>query len=139
MPPTLHATAVAREGAAVLLVGPPGSGKSDLALRLIDRGWMLIADDRVIATPRAGELWLSAPDSIAGLIEIRGLGIVPAPHLPGAPARLLADLSLAPERLPEAEWRDVEKVQLPLLRLAAFEASAPLRIEWALARALRSG
>ena len=123
----------------MMLVGPPGSGKSDLALRLIDRGWRLIADDRVIAKPSADGLWLSAPDAIAGLIEIRGLGIVPAPHLPGAPARLLVDLSMAPARLPDAEWREVETVRLPLLRLAAFEASAPLKVEWALARALGSG
>ena len=139
MPRTLHATAVARGDAGVLLMGPPGSGKSDLALRLIDRGWKLIADDRVIALPAPDGLTLSAPSPIAGLIELRGVGILPAPHQASAAARLLVDLSERPERLPEAQWREVEGVRLPLLRLTAFEASAPLKVEWALAQALGSG
>lgn len=138
MPPTIHATAVVKDGAAVLLQGPPGSGKSDLALRLIDRGWLLLADDRVIAAEREGRLHLSAPETIAGRIEVRGLGILPAPHVPSAPACLVVDLSVPPQRLPDPETRDIAGVSLPLLRLNAFEASAAIKVEWALASALAS-
>lgn len=139
MPPTIHATAVAKGTDAVLLVGPPGSGKSDLALRLIDRGWLLVADDRVVATASPDGLRLSAPETIAGLLELRGLGLLPAPHTPTALARLLVDLSETPERLPDPETRPVDGLPLPLLRLNAFEPSAPIKVEWALAEALRSG
>ena len=139
LPPTLHATAVRKHGAGILLVGPPGSGKSDLALRLIDRGALLIADDRVIATATDEGLLLSAPSAIAGLLEVRGVGILPAPAAQQAFARLLVDLSRPGERLPEAETRVVGGVALPLLWLNAFEASAPLKIEWALARAVPAG
>jgi serine kinase of HPr protein (carbohydrate metabolism regulator) len=139
MPPTIHATAVARDGAAILLVGPPGSGKSDLALRLLDRGWQLVADDRVIATPEAGRLMLSAPATLAGLLEVRGVGILPVEAAGRTPARLLVDLAEAPERLPEPETREIAGVALPLLRLNAFEGSAPIKIERALAQALAAG
>lgn len=139
MPGTIHGTAVSKDGAGVLLVGPPGSGKSDLALRLIDRGALLIADDRVIATPGAEGLLLSAPETIAGLLEVRGVGILPAPHVPAAPARLVVDLREPPERLPEREMRDVAGVSLPLLRLSSFEVSAAVKVEWALALALAAG
>lgn len=139
MPPTIHATAIARDGTAILLVGPPGSGKSDLALRLLDRGWQLVADDRVIATPEAGGLMLSAPATLAGLLEVRGVGILPVEAASPAPARLLVDLAATPDRLPEAESREIAGVALPLLRLNAFEASAPIKIERALAQALAAG
>ena len=139
IPATIHATAVSCDGAGVLLVGPPGSGKSDLALRLIDRGARLIADDRVIATPAPGGLWLSAPDTIAGLLELRGVGILAAPTCAGALARLLVDLSEPPQRLPEAEAREVAGVPIPLMRMHAFEPSAPIKIEWVLAQGEPSG
>lgn len=138
MLPTIHATAVVKDGAAVLLLGPPGSGKSDLALRLIDRGWLLLADDRVIATAKEGRLHLSAPETIAGLLEVRGLGILPAPHTAEASARLVVDLSSPPQRLPAAETHDIAGVALPLVRLNAFEPSAAIKVEWALASALAS-
>ena len=137
--PTIHATAVAKDGAAVLLVGPPGSGKSDLALRLIDRGWLLVADDRVIAIPTPEGLRLTVPESIAGLLEVRGVGILPAPHATTALARLLVDLTETPDRLPEPERREVAGFPLPLLRLDPFHASAPIKVEWALAQAMRAG
>lgn len=130
----LHGTAVAINGCGVLLLGRSGAGKSDLALRLIDRGALLIADDRVIVHARDGQLWLSAPARLAGLIELRGQGVhlVPAGRhsLQPVPALIGFDLARAPERLPAFQWLDVGELRLPLLPLAGLEASAPLRVEW---------
>ena len=81
---TLHATAVALDGQAVLLLGPSGSGKSDLALRLVAAGWRLVADDRVVVTPNGDHLFASAPPRLTGLMEVRGVGIVPEPTAPAA-------------------------------------------------------
>jgi RNase adaptor protein for sRNA GlmZ degradation len=132
MPPTIHATAVARGGRAVLLVGGSGSGKSDLALRLIDRGWRLIADDRVVLTARDGVLWADAPPGLAGLIEIRGVGIVAELAAPPAPVALAVDLAATPERLPDPTTRSFAGIAIPVVALSAFGESAVLRVERAL-------
>ena len=128
----VHATAIAIGGRAVLLLGPPGSGKSDLALRLIDRGARLIADDQVElqATPRG--LLAQPPATIAGLIEVRGVGIAPAAHVSGIPVALAVDLAEVPVRHPDPAARDFAGVEVPLLALDAFELSAPLKVEAAL-------
>jgi serine kinase of HPr protein (carbohydrate metabolism regulator) len=136
VPPTIHATAVAVRGAGVLLLGPPGSGKSDLALRLIDRGAVLIADDRVVATAGEGGLRLSAPAAIAGLLEVRGLGLLTLARTE-AEAVLAVDLVSAPDRLPVRALREVAGVRLPVLAVRPFEASAPLKVELAVAHGLR--
>lgn len=114
----------------VLLLGPPGSGKSDLALRLIDRGAVLIADDRVHV---AADGKLYPPPSLAGLIEVRGVGIVSKPHVAGIAARLAVDLAAEPQRLPEAATTDVGGWRLPVVALSAFDGSAPLKVELAVA------
>lgn len=88
----VHATAVSIAGKAVLLIGPSGAGKSQLALRLIHRGGWLIADDQTILAIRAGEVWASCPPAIVGRLEVRGVGIVAAPHQSQAPVRLVLDL-----------------------------------------------
>ena len=129
---TLHATAIAIGGRAVLLSGPPGSGKSDLALRLIDRGAMLIADDRVELSVVAGRLLASPPASIAGLIEVRGVGIVAMPYAAVVPVALVVDLAAPPDRFPDPATRELLGVAIPLVALAAAEASAALKIERAL-------
>ena len=129
--PTIHATAVAVGGVGVLLFGPPGSGKSDLALRLIDRGATLIADDRVHV---AADGTLHPPQALAGLIEVRGVGIIALPHTAGVPAGLAIDLSRPPERLPEPALRDVQGLRLPSFALSAFEASAAQKVELAVAQ-----
>lgn len=133
---TIHATAVGVKGQGVLLVGPPGSGKSDLALRLIDRGATLVADDRV-HLDAAG--CLHPPANLAGLVEVRGIGILAMPHAAGIRAMLLVDLSAAPERMPARAFRAVAGVRLPLLFLSPFEPSAPLKVELAVAHGMPKG
>jgi len=73
---TLHASTVALDGRAVLISGPSGSGKSDLALRLLDRGFILVSDDQTIVRKDGGHLVAGAPPTIAGKLEVRGIGIV---------------------------------------------------------------
>ena len=94
---TVHATTVALAGKAVLLRGAPGSGKSDLALRLVEEGASLVADDQTQISRRGGELWATAPAPLKDMIEVRGVGIVRMHALPEAPVALLIDLF---ERLP---------------------------------------
>ncbi len=135
VPPTIHATAVALGGQAVLLLGPSGAGKSDLALRLIDRGWRLVADDRVVLEAREGRLWASAPPVLAGLLEVRGVGIVPEPAV-SAPVALAVDIlgpdAPLPERLPEPGRFSHETLSVPRVSLAGGAESAPLKLERAL-------
>ncbi|WP_310498383.1 RNase adapter RapZ [Sandarakinorhabdus sp.] len=130
--PTIHATAVAYGGAGVLLLGPSGAGKSDLALRLVAAGWRLVADDRVVLEVRGGVLWASAPAPLAGLLEVRGVGIVPEPTAPAA-IGLALDLALPPDRLPDPQRRDFVGVAVPVIGFAAFDVSAPQRAQRAVA------
>ena len=131
----VHATAVAIAGSAVLLRGPSGSGKSDLALRLIDAGARLIADDQSEIWRDGDALLVRAPASIAGLIEARGVGILKVDTLPVARLALIADL-VAPqhiERLPEPCSETIFGLAIPLVAVAPFEASAPVKLRLALA------
>ncbi len=128
----VHATCVALHGRAVLLLGPPGSGKSDLALRLIDRGWRLVADDQVELCATNGVLLARCPATIAGRIEIRGVGIAVRSFIADVPVVLALDLTATPARLPEPGSRAIGGAILPCLALAPFEASAPLKVEAAL-------
>jgi serine kinase of HPr protein (carbohydrate metabolism regulator) len=128
-----HATCIAIEGEAVLLRGASGSGKSDLALRLIDAGAALVADDQVRLRRQDGRLIASPPAALAGLLEVRGLGIVRLPYLDEAPVALVVDLVTGGdvERLPETEAVEIAGVVLPMVHLAAFEASAPAKLRLA--------
>ena len=129
----VHASAVAIGGRAVLIGGRPGAGKSDLALRLIDRGALLISDDYCDVRRSEGALRASAPATIAGKIEMRGLGIVELPAAGNVPIALFVDLDHVPERVPEpGETRMLAGVAVPVVRLAGLEASAPLKVETAL-------
>jgi HPr kinase/phosphorylase len=136
----VHATAVAVEGGAVLLRGPPGAGKSDLALRLIDAGWRLVADDQVELRRVGPRVVAEAPPPLAGLIEIRGVGILRVEAVPRAPLVLIADLVGGDEveRLPAPRYETLLGVALPLLALAPFEASAAAKLGLA-RRALGAG
>ena len=131
----IHASCVAIGGRAVLLAGLSGSGKSDLALRLIDRGAALVSDDYTELRRRAdGRLLARAPATIAGKMEIRGVGLVEMAAAADVPVCLYADLERAPERLPEAETIRLAGEDVPRVALAALEPSAPLKLERALVR-----
>ena len=117
-----------------LIEGESGAGKSDLALRALDAGWSLIADDQTLLWVSGGRLWGRAPDPLAGLLEVRGLGVLPTA------GRRLVEISLvvrcvtaeAMERLPNDETCHLLGVALPLVRLTALEGSAPAKLSRAL-------
>ena len=98
---TLHASCVAKDGRGILIYGRSGAGKSDLALRLIDRGAVLVSDDYTIVRRVEGRLLARAPANIEGRIEVRGLGILPLEHVGDVPVALYVDLNLDVERLPD--------------------------------------
>jgi HPr kinase/phosphorylase len=129
-----HASCAARPGEggfdAVLLLGASGSGKSDLLLRLLDRGWGFVADDQVIV--EAG-MARSVP-ALRGILEIRGLGLFHVPCIDLAPVRLVVQLAREPARLPEPARH--AGLGVPEVSLDPFTASAPVRVEFALDAAL---
>ncbi len=139
----VHATCVAlkqgRSWRAVLLRGPSGAGKSDLALRLIELGARLVADDQTHLAKKGRSLIATAPAALAGLLEVRGVGIVKLSRgqlLARAPVALLVDL-VAPEqieRLPEPTRETLQKVDLPRVALAPFETSTVTKLRLALGR-----
>lgn len=127
---TLHASCVAIDGVAVLIEGPSGSGKSDLALRLVDRGGTLVSDDYTIVRRDGRGAVANAPATIAGRIEVRGVGLIAMPFATDVPVALIVAISDAVARLPEeGTSRAVAGVSIPLLSLSALEASAPIKIE----------
>ena len=132
---TVHGTCVAIEGRGVLIEGRSGSGKSDLALRLIDRGARLVSDDYTVLLREGAALSARAPENIAGRIEVRGIGIVSMPNVAHAPLALVVRLVEAPARLPEEKTvRKIAGVAVPEIALAALEPSAPIKVELALDR-----
>ncbi|WP_129792880.1 HPr kinase/phosphorylase [Sphingosinicella sp. CPCC 101087] len=129
----VHASCVAIDGRAVLIGGRSGRGKSDLALRLIDRGAALVSDDYTLVRRQNGRLLAAAPATIAGKIELRGVGILEYPAVRDVPVALFIDLDLATVRLPEdAETRMVAGIAIPVVGLDAREPSAPIKVEAAL-------
>ncbi|MGH7095017.1 MAG: HPr kinase/phosphorylase [Stellaceae bacterium] len=133
-PLLVHATAVAIGGHAVLLRGPSGAGKSDLALRLIDAGADLVADDQCELRRVGACVLVRAPASIAGLIEARGIGILSLAAVADLPLALVADLvpAGAVDRLPEARTEPILGLEVPVVAIAPFEASAPVKLRAAL-------
>jgi HPr kinase/phosphorylase len=141
----VHGTALALGTAAALIRGASGSGKSDLALRclavpfgtLIGEAARLVADDQVIITPTGMDLVVSAPDTIRGKLEVRGVGIIEVAAVASARLALVVDL-VTPEqveRMPEEHHVWLAGVQVPCLTLAPFEASAPVKLLLRLQRA----
>ena len=126
----MHAGLIARRAAGawrgVLIEGPSGSGKSDLALRALGAGWTLVADDRTLVWADAGRLWGRAPDPLDGMIEARGLGVLSAHRL--AFSEIVLAVRCAPAdsiaRMPEPQAWSALGITLPLVALAPLEESA---------------
>jgi serine kinase of HPr protein (carbohydrate metabolism regulator) len=132
---TIHASTVAMDGRAVLITGSSGAGKSDLALRLLDRGFALVSDDQTIVRKDGDRLIASAPPTIAGKLEIRGIGIVDMDHVEDVPVALIVELTSEILRLPDpSRERPVLGVPLPLISIDAMAASAPSKVALALDR-----
>ncbi len=130
----IHATCVDIEGSGVLIRGEPGSGKSDLALRLIDEGARLVSDDYTNVEISGKRLVASAPDQIKGLMEIRGVGVVQMGCVKKVDLSLLVDLveiGLV-ERLPEESDEEILGAAIRRISLFSFEASATAKVRFAL-------
>ncbi len=136
-PELTYGTCVAVAGAGVLLRGPPGSGKSDLALRLMDGGGQLVSDDQCLIGDEGGKLHVTAPQTIQGLIEVRGLGVVQVQAVASAPLAMVVDLVAkgAEPHLPAKGTPLPTTVlaghRVPCLQLWAFAASSPAKIRMA--------
>tara|TARA_A100001037_G_scaffold230450_1_gene208647 strand:+ start:621 stop:1061 length:441 start_codon:yes stop_codon:yes gene_type:complete len=126
----LHASCVSINEVGILLRGPSGSGKSDLTLRLIGDGAILVADDQVQLTVVAGSLMARAPDLLAGKLEVRGCGILAFPRLESVAVHLVVDLvpRIDVQRLPKPESCRLFGFELPLYQLHAFDSSCSLKI-----------
>jgi HPr kinase/phosphorylase len=152
-PPSVHGTTIAMRlpagWVAAMIRGPSGAGKSDLALRclsgqcgpLVPYPTILVADDRTILLPTGAYLSASAPDTLRGLIEVRGVGLLTVPFLQSAPLVLLVDLVTPAliSRLPDGQTDTLDGgCIVPLLKVSAFQASSPLKVLLALALAAKS-
>lgn len=132
---TIHATTVALDGRAVMITGISGSGKSDLALQLIDRGFVLVADDQTIVKRRDTSLFASAPATIRGKLEIRGIGIVTMPVVEDVAVTLMVELTSSVQRFPdEARQRIICGLPIPAISIDAQTASAAAKVALCLAR-----
>jgi serine kinase of HPr protein (carbohydrate metabolism regulator) len=132
---TMHASCVATEGKAVLICGPSGAGKSDLALRLIDRGFTLVSDDQTMVRKAGDRLIASAPPTISGKLEIRGIGIVNMETVGDAAVSLVVELTSDIQRLPDdSRERIILGVPVPLISVDAMTASAASKVALALDR-----
>jgi hypothetical protein len=135
----VHASCAAREGHAVLLLGPPGAGKSDLLLRLLDRGWDLVADDQVRLSAAGAALLAAPPPALAGMVEVRGIGLLSGLPWRG-PLPLALALRLLPResvpRLPEPSREAFAGRSLPVVPLCPWDASAAAKAGLALDVAL---
>jgi len=127
---TYHASAVAIGGRAVLIEGPSGSGKSDLAFRLMKQGADLVSDDYVTLNNKKGVLIAAPPPQIAGKIEIRGVGIETFSFVENVPVVLLVSLTEPAKvpRLPEETFKILEGVKIPQALLSGWDASTPDKI-----------
>jgi len=129
----VHGTSVDIAGAGILLRGASGAGKSDLALRLIDGGARLVADDQVEISLEDGIPRMRPPAAIAGMMEVRGFGLVRLDHCPDSPCVLVIDLvaAQAVDRMPEASTTPLLGQDIPLLMLYPWEVSAPAKVRLA--------
>ena len=143
MTTTAHASCIAIGDHAILIQGPSGGGKSDLALRMVDEGAVLVSDDYVALEDVDGTVVAAPPPNIEGLLEVRGLGLLTLPFATNLPVILVVDLVDREDvpRLPNPDESNIELlpgIEVPLLRLSPFDASTPAKLRLA-ARALLDG
>jgi len=130
---TLHATTVAKDGRAILISGRSGSGKSDLALRLLDRGFVLVSDDQTYLRIAGGKLVAAAPPTIRGKLEVRGIGIVEVEQVDDVAVCLVVELASEIDRMPDQGLeRLILGATIPLVSIDAQTASAPAKVAMAL-------
>ncbi len=129
-----YATCIALSGKGILLRGFSGSGKSDLALRLLNEGATLVADDQVLCRREGSRLYASAPNSLRGLLEVRGIGPIKTSYAPRAEILLVVDLVSmnSMKRYPVSRTCEIEGIELSLIELTAFEASTTAKLKIAL-------
>lgn len=136
----VHGSAVAIGGLGVLLLGPSASGKSDLALRLIDRGAKMIGDDILYIKSTDNVPQLEYAPSIAGKIEVRGVGICTVEYVTSAPLRLIVEFAQDIDRMPAENMRTmIADFSVPLVKLDAFQVSSALKVELALRSVIDAG
>jgi len=136
----VHGSAIAIHGSGVLLLGPSGSGKSDLALRLVDRGAKLICDDVVHIENNNSLPQLACAPNIAGKIEVRGIGICPIDFVDSAPLRLVVQLAQHVDRMPPEHQRiTIAGYSTPIFKLSPFQPSSAIKVEWALRSVIDAG
>ena len=128
----IHGTSVAVAGRAVVMEGVSGSGKADLALRLIDRGGVLISDDGTLLVRAGTQLVARVPETIAGKLEVRGIGIVELPHVNDVPLGPVVRLSSEIARMPDRRQRRIAGVAVREVAIDPQEHSAPIKVELAL-------
>lgn len=132
----IHATSIVIDGYAILIGGKSGAGKSDLALRMIDRGAMLLSDDYTVVTRQGGAVLASTPPEIAGQMEVRGIGILSMPCAPPTPVALILQqetTSQPAERYPfSGRTLSLCGLDIAALILDFMAASAPIKAELAL-------
>jgi serine kinase of HPr protein (carbohydrate metabolism regulator) len=129
----IHASSFAIGDKAVLICGRSGFGKSDLALRLVDRGATLVSDDYTLVQRKEWALLASPPSQIRGKMEVRGIGIIDFPFTEAIPVGLMVLIDEPVARLPEGpETRKIVGVEVPVITLPGLEASSPIKVELAL-------
>jgi len=131
---TVHATTIAIGTHGIMLIGPSGAGKSDLALRLIDRGAMLVSDDYSDVTVLDDAVLVTPPPTIAGKIEIRGVGIVAMPFTSSITVRMVVSLGDEGDRMPSPGWRTIAGQRVRTIVIDPRPASAAIKVERALAQ-----
>lgn len=138
---TIHGTVIDVAGSGVVLMGPSGSGKSDLALRLIDRGATLVADDQFYTRPSRRGLVAFAPDNLYGLFEVRGLGVQSISAIKTTILQLVVNIVAESDvpRIPEPVLSEINGEKIHAIMLNAFENSAPIKIELAVGDVTRIG
>lgn len=128
---TLHGTSIEIQGKAILLLGKPGIGKSSLALQFIDRGARLVADDQTCLTLEKGQVYASCPDTLKGLLEVRGVGICPFPFQNKSPLNLVVEICELDEilRLPDPTFVQYHNILIPSLKLARYDPLGAIKVE----------